>query len=216
MVVVSRVDAAEARRPVTISQSGGGATVALTVRHIVVVTADMESIFGHYYFAVQNRSAEPQRFSFPIMLPQETIDFRAQDGFAQEDLQIEGNKVVLSKEFPPGLTLLGINFQSRVAAFADDHLTFVMAPEIKEFSLAVLRSSGLELKGENFHEGLPHMLQSSTYRGIVSTEFSSGQKMQVVVQGVPKERNYLYFVAAIFAVFLLLGAGGFVWAQSRN
>jgi hypothetical protein len=183
-----------------------GQEIGLTARHIVIITSDGEGIMGTYFFAVQNRSAVPTRFRCPIMLPKESDDFQAQDGFRQEELELDGRQVILNKEFPPGLTLLGIGFHTKAALFGDDVLTFTLPSAIKEFSLAVPSASSLVLESGQFRPGLPAMLAASTYRGLLSENLVAGEVRQIVVKGIPKVRHYLYCIAAACALLLLVGA----------
>lgn len=192
------------------------ADIGFSPRHIVILSADTDHVWGHYFFAVNNKSSKSQRFRGPLLLPREAIDFRVQDGLQADEMQLDAEGTLfVDKEFSPGLSLLTIGFQVAVSRWEDDVLTFVPPTVLPEFSVAVNVDSGLSVSGEGFAQGLPEMLQAGTYRGIQTKNMTAGVERRVVIAGIPKERNYLYVIGGIFALILGGAACFFVCTRER-
>ncbi|MCX6128701.1 MAG: hypothetical protein NTX25_06505, partial [Proteobacteria bacterium] len=61
------------------------ASVQMSGRHIFILYPGVDSVWGSYLFMVNNNGTQPERFSFPVMLPVETIDFQGQDSLGPND-----------------------------------------------------------------------------------------------------------------------------------
>lgn len=183
-------------------------TPFLSGRHIMMLQADLDYIWGSYYFAVTNPGSKEALFRAPMTLPVETIDFRAQDGLSDQDLKLdkEGHLYV-EKEFRPGLNLLGIGFKIRTSSKGADHLTIKALTEIAELSVASPKNSGLSFSASGFREGLPPMLAGGSYRGMISEKPTLlGEELKITVHGIPKGRSELIQLASAVMIALLAGS----------
>ena len=192
----------------------------ISPRHIIILQADLENIWGTYYFAVINRSETPQALSTPIMLPQETVDVKAQDGLTSEDLERDKQGVLhmKTKTFPKGMTLLGVGFQCKLPPGASFlHLHFSPLFSIGELSVAVPNTTPLTLKAAGMEPGLPEMLTGSPYTGIMRRQpLATGEVVTVSLEGMPKGRAALWWSGFGFSMILCLGSAYWVLRSRRR
>lgn len=81
-------------------------------KHVYIMYPGEDTLWGSYLFVVVNDGQTPESFSFPVMLPKETIDFQAQDSLSPEELKLgKDGGVYVEKVFPPGETLLQVSFK---------------------------------------------------------------------------------------------------------
>lgn len=187
------------------------AGVNLSSRHIVILQADLDFIWGHYYFAVVNENDKITRFTVPVMLPEHTIDFKAQDGLNEKDIKLSHDgKVSIEKDFKPGLTLMGMGFKLQIDKWHDaDQIVFATEKEVQELSIAVPANSGLQIIGQEdlFTTGLPPMLKGGKYEGIISAKnIAAGQRFSIELNGVPKQR-YSFWILGLGAGICLIALG---------
>lgn len=209
IVTISNLSFAQLRRGAKEQQAtSSGGSIALSHRHIVVINADPEKIYGSYFFAVDNTTGEPANFTTKVMIPERVVDFRPQDGLEEGDLKLDNDGViVLDKTFPPGLSLVGVGFQIGVGAFGNEKLRFTPFFDLPEFSIAVLKDSGMTLSSAELETGIPAMLRNGNYTGLLSSgPLKAGVPVEVFLDGIPKYRVYLWFVG-LACVLVLLGLG---------
>lgn len=183
--------------------------IGLSFRHIVILQADLKNIWGTYFFAVNNKADGERSFKTFLMLPRESVDFKAQDGLEDQDLKIDENgQLYMEKNFPPGVSLLGVSFQVKAAQFGNDTISFLPPFDVQELSVAVPSQSGVAVAGKQFKAGVPPMLADGRYQGMQTTDIKKGQILEVQVSGIPKDRVVLWIVGAVFTLLLaFLGVG---------
>ncbi|NRA44770.1 MAG: hypothetical protein HRU09_07435 [Oligoflexales bacterium] len=183
----------------------GEGEIGLSFRHIVILQADLTNIWGTYFFAVTNKTSGNKNFKTSIMLPRESVDFKAQDGLEDQDLRLDENgQLYLDKEFPPGVSLLGVSFQVKADKVGNDSISFSPPFDLQEFSVAVPSRSGIQVQGEQFKEGVPPMLADGRYKGMQVSDVKKDQILQIHISGIPKDRMLLWVVGVIFTVIMAL------------
>ncbi len=194
--------------------------IYISARHIIILQADLENVWGTYYFAVINRTDTPLPFSTPIMLPLEAIDVKAQDGLKPEEIEKDKQGVLhmKTKTFPKGMTLLGVGFQCKIPTGTSSvDLHFSPLFPIGELSVAVSNTTPLSLTAEGLEPGLPDMLTGSPYTGIMKRQpLATGETVTVRLAGVPTGRATLWWSGLGFASVLFLGSAYWVVRSRRR
>lgn len=195
--------------------------VYISPRHIIILQADMENIWGTYYFAVINRTEVPVSLSTPIMLPPETVDIKAQDGLKPEELERdkEGILHMKTKSFPKGMTLLGVGFQCKIPP-GNSSLPLHFTPlfSIGELSVAVPNTTPMKLTATGMEPGLPDMLTGSPYTGIMKHQpLAKGETITITLAGLETGgRATLWWSGFVFAGILCFGSAYWVRRSRRN
>ena len=181
-----------------------GGAIHVGDRYLVLVTADAEFVYGQVYFAIYNKTGHAETFKWPIMLPKETIDFKGADGLSAEDLKLDGETLVLEKTFPPGMTLVGVNFKT---THDSGRLTFIPSIEIPRLFIAVPKEIGMELSSLQMEPGLPQMLNVSEYVGIRSTgSVEKDHVIKVDLHGLPEDRMLYWLTGGGTGLLLIFCA----------
>ncbi len=197
------------------------AAPSLSGRHIVILQGDRETLWGSYYFAVQNPEKTPQEFTVPIALPKEATDFQPQDGLLPKDVVLlDDGKVRIKKTFKPGMNLSAIGFKVPLGS-ADPVLTFTAGVSFDEFSVATSTTSGLSIHSPDsrFDRTLPHMLTAEgQWTGLTSKgPIAAGESFEFSVQGFPPYFKLTLWILGIsFGLLLLLCAFVLVYAGRKR
>ena len=172
-----------------------------------------DELFGSYLLGIENKDKKPQNAAIKIMVPKETIDFRAVEGMNEEDLRLsEKGSLLLEKEFAPGVKFSGIDFLVG-ASFGKTRLTLSAPYAIKELSLLVPKNSGLELSGENLKPGEPMRLNRGEFLRYVLSDMQTDQIAVLTMQGIPMGRMLYWWAGGIFATLLVLVSGMMSWLK---
>lgn len=183
--------------------------IFLTPSHIYLIEADEEFIWGTYYFAVSNKESKPMNLRSQVLLPLETSDYSPQSGLTTADIKLSNDKkIFVEKEFPPGLTLLSVNF--KVKSLTRDQgisLTFVPPFDLSLFSIASSKKSGLRLASPALKDGLHPMLTEGEYVGLLGNQLEHGKSFSIQVSGFPESsRLLLWIMGGCTAFFMFLMA----------
>ncbi|MFK7872611.1 MAG: hypothetical protein AB8C84_05490 [Oligoflexales bacterium] len=171
-------------------------------RYLVLISADADFIYGQVYFAVYNETGQKSDFQWPILLPKETIDFEGGDGVKEEDLHLEDEKVILRREFPPGMTLIGIQFKT---THDTGKLTFEPPIDLPKFFVASPKSSGVVVTSGQMEPGIPQMLNASEYVGIRShAAVKKGEAIIVDLHGLPEDRMVYWLTGGGTGLLLMI------------
>jgi len=185
----------------------------------MILQADLENVWGTYYFAVINRTEISQELTTPVMLPLESLEAKAQEGLTPEELtrDVQGSYQV-KKTYKKGMSLVGIGFRCKIPpgkGVATFHITPHFA--IGEWSIAVPNPSSLLVKAPGMEPGLPDMLTGSPYLGIIRRQpFAAGDTLEVTLSGLPKGRGALWTSGLGFLGVLFLGSAGWVFLSRRR
>jgi hypothetical protein len=191
------------------------AEVNLSGRHIIILKSGIDSVWGHYLFGVRNDGGEPESFETKVMLPTEVVDFQPQEGISPEEIKLaEGGGLLISKEFPPGLTLVAIAFKVD-GSFGKASMTFLAASDIDEFTV-MTQDKNLEMSSIFLSPGETPMSEGhgSSYRVLTNSEtVKEGQRIVVDLGNLPQGRAQLWIIGGVFAILLLLIA---IWLTART
>lgn len=191
----------------TLPTSANEDSIEVTPRHIMILQADLDFIWGSYFFALQNKSSTPQDYSIPIALPKESVDFQPQDGLSEKDIRLDPDgHIVVEKVFPPGLNLMGIGFKIPTTKFGSDFLSISPIFPIGELSVATPNMNDLSVRGDKFTKGLPPMLPADRYRGIQISDVEKNQSLSIYIDGIPKKRSHIQIIGLVIGL-LLCGLG---------
>lgn len=183
--------------------------VHLSHRHIIIFESDTEKIWGSYFFAVENPLAEEKAMTLPVMIPKEADDIRIESGLKEAEMSTQKDgKIFISKTFKPGLQLMSIGFSLPLSLFGKDQVSFKAPVDIGEITFASSSKSHLKIYGKNLSPGVPPMLRmGNPYRGWMRTAgLKKGESISLQLGGIPKDRPYLWILAAISFISLLIGA----------
>ena len=185
------------------------AAVTLSEKHLIILRAGLDSVWGDYIFSVQNNQQTPQPAVIALFLPHETVDFKAIEGVTAADLRVDtqNGAVMLQKEFATGVSLVNIGFkvmanagQASLSWTARQHLASVnimYEHEIMQVFSETLVATQLPRIAE---------VQYQALRSVESLQ--AGASLQVQVRGIPQGRAQLHLFAVAFAVILLVST---VW-----
>lgn len=192
-------------------------SIHLGRKHIIILNCDNKDVFGTYYLGVFNKAKEPKRLKFSILLPKRTVKFEPREGISKEDFILDKKgSLMAEKEFKPGLSLVGIDFKVPYNGFEREALLFELPFDLDEMSLAVPGESGLILQAEGFWAGLPAMLSSSQYSGILKSNLKKGTVFKLHIKGLPRSNFFVWFLALASAFVLLLVLGFYFLKSSKK
>lgn len=188
------------------------AAVNLSGRHIYVFFPGLDAVWGSYLFLVNNPGTEAERFTFPVLLPTETIDFQGQDNLNPDELKLgPDGGLTIDKVFAPGDSMISIGFKlpadQGVAkatvkpAYDFESLGFfvwqdTMAVEGDGLSLDVRK--GVSFSGKNY----------DTYTLMKGVK---DQSYKIQIRGIPEGRGRLWIIGGILMGILLLSGLGFAF-----
>lgn len=180
------------------------AAVMVGPKHVYIVYPGQDTLWGSYLFVVLNDGQAPESYSFPVMLPKETVDFQAQDSLSPQELKLgTDGGLRIEKVFQPGETLLQISFKlpaeegKATANFIAPYPFETFGVFVWQDTLNVQGPQGLDIqKGVNLSGRL-----FDTY-SIGAGEV--GKTITYTFEGVPEGRKRLWVIGGIFAAILFL------------
>lgn len=180
------------------------AAVGVGPKHVYILYPGVDAIWGSYIFVVANDGQAPEKASFPVMLPKETVDFQAQDTLSPEELQLgKDGGITIDKSFPPGETLLQISFKlpasqgTSVATFTAPYPYQSLGIFVWQNSFGVKGPEGLEIqKGVN--------LSGKVFDTYSIGAGEVGKTLTYTFENVPEGRGRLWMVGSIFGGILLI------------
>ncbi len=184
--------------------------VQVTNKHIFVLYPGVDSVFGSYIFMVQNNSTAPERLSFPVMLPTETIDFQAQEGLAPNELNLgQGGGLTIDKIFPPGDTLVTIGFKVP-AEVGVGRLTLKASEAFESVGMFVFEGK-FQIEGPGLEIRRNVDFSGRTYDTYTLNQGESGKTYSMELQNIPEGRGRLWTIGWVVAAALILIAGAMAW-----
>lgn len=186
------------------AMAGDASPTYIGPKHVYIVYPGQDTLWGSYLFVVNNESQAPQNFSFPVMLPKETVDFQAQDSLSPQELKLgQDGGIRIEKVFQPGETLLQISFKipaeegKAKATFNPPYAYQSFGVFVWQDSIGVSGPPSLDIqKGVNLSGRL-----FDTY------SIGAGEAGKTVVyefDKVPEGRNRLWVIGWISAAVLFL------------
>ncbi len=189
--------------------------VVIAPKQLIIVKPGLDRLNGTWVAAVINRSKTDETFRIPVLLPQESIDFRPLEGVEDKDLRLESDGVFVEKSFPPGVNVISFGFLAP-AIRGSLHLNFNVKNELGE--LSVMTPKGLlSIHGENLILAGSDVQDFQTFNIWVSkSPLKSGDEIKVSVDGVPEGRQRLWSLGAVFGLLLVGGSGFLAWRSNRT
>jgi hypothetical protein len=186
------------------------AAVQVTNKHIFVLYPGVDSVFGSYIFMVTNDGTQAERYSFPVMLPTETIDFQAQEGLAPNELNLgQDGGLTIDKTFPPGDTLITIGFKVP-AEVGTGRMTLKAAQAFESIGMFVFEGK-FEISGPGLDIRRNVDFSGRTYDTYTMNKGEGGKTYEVELQNIPEGRGRLWTIGWVAAAALLLIAGALAW-----
>lgn len=183
--------------------------VRVAQRHLIIFTAQPDELFGSYLLGIENTSKEKAKDALKIMIPLETVDFRAVEGVDADHLKLsEKGSLTMDREFNPGMSFMGLDFLVR-AQFGRASMTFIAPYAIDELSLLVPQQSKLKISGPNLKLAGSMDLQQGKFDRYLVADIQLGTQIQLTVAGIPVGRVLFWWIGGGFAVILLIAVGIF-------
>ena len=173
-------------------------------KHVYIVYPGQDTVWGSYLFVVNNDSPTPENFSFPVMLPKETIDFQAQDTLSPQELKLgTDGGIRIEKVFSPGETLLQVSFklpadQGRATAnFTAPYPFESFGVFVWQDTLEVNGPAGLDIqKGVN--------LSGRMFDTYSTGAGEQGKTITYTFDRVPEGRGRLWIIGWIVAAIIFI------------
>lgn len=190
------------------------AEIFVTSKHLVILRAGLDTVWGSYVFAVNNKDAAPSPLRVNIMMPAQMEDFHPQEGVTREEVQLTDSGLMVEKEFAPGINVISIGFKLP-AKFGQADVSFTPHMDIDSFTLLVPRDSSIKIQSPELAPGNDEAGPDPQYAPYVSKSIlKTGQKFTIAVSGIPEGRLTLWITGGITGVLLLL-IGLFLAARTR-
>ena len=183
------------------------AEIALSEKHLIILRAGLDSVWGDYIFSVQNSQQVPQQAEITLFLPRETVDFKAIEGVTAADMRVDGQRgtVTMQKEFPHGATLVNVAF--KVAAHDGVVILNWVATQPLASVNFMYEHDIIDVFSDKLETTQLPRIADVHYRSLHTPQaLAKGDSLQVQVQGIPQGRAQLHLFAVVFAVLLLISA----------
>ena len=186
------------------------AAVQVSGRHIFILYPGVDSVWGSYILLVQNSGNQPERFSFPVMLPTEMIDFQGQDSLGPNELKLGQDRgLTVDKVFDPGDNLLNIGFKLP-ATVGLSPLTIKPATGFETLSMFVFEGQ-FEILGSNLEIRKGVDFSGRKYDTYTITNGEAGRSYDYTLRGIPEGRARLWIIGWIVGGAILLIALSLAW-----
>lgn len=177
--------------------------VSMSGRHIMIFEAGYGSLTMNYFFGVENSSEASQRQKIPIVYPMRMVHLQPVAQLSTEELVFDEQlgRMVVHKEFEPGVSVLAVRFQ--VPAGSRRQTVHLDVPDSLP-SLALLSGGGIHIEAKGFKDGVPEDLAGSRLRGQISQQPVESGLFEVHLERLPEDRRWFYYLAAGVAAALML------------
>lgn len=190
------------------------AEIFVTSKHLVILRAGIDTVWGSYVFAVNNKDAVPLFLKVNIMMPSQMIDFFPQEGVSKEEVQLIDSGLMVEKEFAPGINVISIGFKVP-SKFGKTDVTFKPQMDIDSFTLLLPRDGGVQIQSSELVLGDDESRPDPQYIPYVSKGIlKTGSAFTIAVAGIPEGRLTLWITGGITGGLLLL-AGMFLAIRTR-
>jgi len=181
------------------------AEMLLSKRHVIILQGGTDMIWGTYIFSVDNLSATPAAGRFAILFPQETRDWRVQEGVTAEDVKLDTDGgVVLEKTFAPGSNLVGLAFN---AAGESGKATLTFKAKAPLTELLVMAPQGeltIAAPAMEFKADVP--FSSQKFNTVSAKNVEAGGEYVVEITNLPEGRGKYQLMALIVLALLIITA----------
>ena len=181
------------------------AAVELSEKHLIILRAGIDSIWGDYIFSVQNSQQKPQHADITLFLPQETVDFKAVEGVTADDLRVDiaHGTVVMQKEFAHGASLVNVGF--KVPAHGGVATLNWTARQALASVNVMYEHDIIEVSSNKLVVTQLPRIADIKYRALHTQQaLAMGDSLQLRVSGIPQGRGRVHLFAVVFAAILLI------------
>ena len=139
------------------------------------------------------------------MLPRGVVDFIPQEGLQSSDVHLsDRNQLFIKKEFNPGLSLLGIGFKIQHSTNGSHSFSIRTPIDISELSIAVAKTSKLDISSHEMREGVSPMLGTESYKGVYADSIIADTSVNFILLGLPRGRQYMWVWSLLTTLILFL------------
>ncbi len=186
------------------------AEVVYQGRHVVLLDAGLDSVYGSYWFSVENPGRTAERLRMQVILPKEVDDWRVQDGVSDNEIQLADDTLVIDKEFAPGTTVIAFGFRAP-ATLGKATLTYVWPYPIADFQVLAATRHGPELSSDQLMAGTDVDFSGRSFKRLSAVGITVGETYVVKVGGILEGRGRLWLLGSVVGGLLLLAGFGFAW-----
>ena len=180
------------------------AEIYVTSKHLVILRTGIDTVWGSYVFAVNNKDAAPSPLKVNIMMPAQMTDFYPQEGVTKEEVHLSDSGLMVEKEFAPGVNVVSIGFRVP-SKFGRAEVSFKPQMDIDSFTLLVPRDSGTQIQSEGLVVGNDEERPDPQYQPYVSkSTLKTGETFTINVAGVPEGRLTLWIGGGITGACILI------------
>lgn len=180
------------------------AEIYVTSKHLVILRTGIDTVWGSYVFAVNNKDAAPSSLKVNIMMPAQMTDFYPQEGVTKEEVMLTDSGLMVEKEFAPGVNVVSIGFRVP-SKFGRAEVSFKPQMDIDSFTLLVPRDSGTQIQSDGLVVGNDEERPDPQYQPYVSKNIlKTGETFTINVAGVPEGRLTLWISGAITGACMLI------------
>ncbi|SME97625.1 hypothetical protein [Pseudobacteriovorax antillogorgiicola] len=183
------------------------ADVAVVPKFIYVLHGGVDAVWGQYMFMVRNDNEDETTANFKVALPEETVDWQAQEGFQGIQFSLgEKGGVEFTKAFKPGDNVHTIGFKTP-ASSGSGKLTLTMPMDVGELSL--MTSGDVTVVGEGMVTN--KRTSGERYDKYHFYDLKAGDTISVEVQGVHVGRSQFWMYGWVAALVMLLACFGLAY-----
>jgi hypothetical protein len=180
------------------------AEIYVTSKHLVILRTGIDTVWGSYVFAVNNKDAAPSSFKVNIMMPAQMTDFYPQEGVTKDEVLLTDSGLMVEKEFAPGVNVVSIGFRVP-SKFGRAEVLFKPQMDIDSFTLLVPRDSGTQIQSDRLVVGNDEERPDPQYLPYVSKDvLKTGEAFTIYVAGVPEGRLTLWISGGITGACILI------------
>jgi hypothetical protein len=180
------------------------AEIYVTSKHLVILRTGIDTVWGSYVFAVNNKDAGPSPLKVNIMMPAQMTDFYPQEGVTKEEVLLTDSGLMVEKEFAPGVNVVSIGFRVP-SKFGHAEVSFKPQMDIDSFTLLVPRDSGTQIQSDGLVPGNDEERPDPQYQPYVSKNIlKTGEAFTIKVSGVPEGRLTLWISGGITGACILI------------
>lgn len=190
------------------------AEIFVTSKHLVILRSGIDTVWGSYVFAVNNKDLTPSPLKVNIMMPSQMSDFYPQEGVSKDEVQLTDSGLMVDKDFAPGINVISIGFKVQ-SKFGKADVTFKPQMDIDSFTLLLPRDGGVKIQSSELVAGDEEGRPDPQYIPFVSKGIlKTGDAFTISVSGIPEGRLRLWITGGITGGLLLL-AGLFLAFRTR-
>ncbi len=183
---------------------------ATSERHVIMLYPGLDTIWGTYLAVVENAGQQPVKARVPILMPRETVDFQAQEGIDQSNLQLgDDGQVIAEFDLAPGRQMVGVGFKVDARSGG---ATLTLRPKVDLATLSVLIGrDGLSVQGASLTGPEEIAFGEQVQDMWTAKDIAAGSEYTLLVDGIPQGRGGFWMIGAVMASLLVVFAALLTW-----